>query len=381
MEAQHRSRPVARARSESGDSVVLDGVSKVFPDGTVAVKDFSLAVRDGEFVAFLGPSGCGKTTTLKMIGGFEETTSGTITIAGRNVVGVPPERRTTGMVFQSYALFPHMNVTGNVEYGLKLRAMSKEERRRRVDRMLSLMDLADVAKRRIDQLSGGQRQRIAVARSVIVEPDVLLLDEPLGALDANLRVRMQAELKRIQKQLGITFIFVTHAQSEAMAMADRIVVINMGRIEQIGTPAEIFSQPASRFTAQFVGNNNLIDGTLQRENGRLLLSSPLGRFAAPPVRLDGTAPPAGGGNASLVVRADQVRFAADDLGGEYDSSVAGVLVGEDIVGSVINYLVQVGTDERLFHVEQHESLVEWAPELNDRVTLRWRSKDALLLAA
>ena len=242
--------------------VVLDHVSKVFGDGTVAVDDFSLSVRKGEFVALLGPSGCGKTTTLKMIGGFEEPSSGTISIAGQSVLGVPPERRSTGMVFQNYALFPHMNVSENVGYGLKLRGIPKAERQAKVQRLLDLLSLDDVADRSVDQLSGGQRQRVAVARSVAVEPDVLLLDEPLGALDANLRARMQRELKRIQKQLGITFVFVTHAQSEAMAMADTIVVMNAGRIEQIGSPVDIFEQPTTRFTAQFVGNNNIIDGSV-----------------------------------------------------------------------------------------------------------------------
>jgi len=356
--------------------VVLDQVTKVFADGTVAVEAFSLSVGKGEFVALLGPSGCGKTTTLKMIGGFEEPTSGTITIAGRSVNGVPPERRTTGMVFQNYALFPHMNVAENVGYGLKVRGQPAAERKRRVDRLLDLMDLTEVASRKVDQLSGGQRQRVAVARSVVVEPDVLLLDEPLGALDANLRTRMQSELKRIQKQLGITFMFVTHAQSEAMAMADTIVVMNAGRIEQVGTPADIFSQPATRFAARFVGNNNLIDGMLRPATDGLLLESPLGLF--PVAARPGKNGWGAGDGASLVVRADQVRFGGDADESGYDSGVAGVLIGEEIVGSVINYAVQVEGD-RVLHVEQHESLMERGPELNDQVTLRWRSADARLL--
>jgi ABC-type Fe3+/spermidine/putrescine transport system ATPase subunit len=357
--------------------VVLDHVSKVFGDGTVAVDDFSLSVRKGEFVALLGPSGCGKTTTLKMIGGFEEPSSGTITIAGKSVLGVPPERRNTGMVFQNYALFPHMNVSENVGYGLKLRGLPKAERQIKVQRLLDLLSLDDVADRSVDQLSGGQRQRVAVARSVAVEPDVLLLDEPLGALDANLRARMQRELKRIQKQLGITFVFVTHAQSEAMAMADTIVVMNAGRIEQIGNPVDIFGQPTTRFTAQFVGNNNIIDGTVTSLDSDPLLSSDLGTFRLPagetsnPTTLSDNP-------VSLVIRADQVRFDTGGLGAEYDCAATGMVIGEEIVGSVIDYTIQLQTDH-VFHVEQHESLIERSPALNDTITIRWASRDTLLL--
>ena len=354
--------------------VVLDRVRKVFPDGTVAVDDFSLSVRKGEFVAFLGPSGCGKTTTLKMIGGFEEPSSGTISIAGQSVLGVPPERRKTGMVFQNYALFPHMNVRDNIGYGLKLRGLSRQERHAKVQRLLDLLGLDDVADRSVDQLSGGQRQRVAVARSVAVEPDVLLLDEPLGALDANLRTRMQRELKRIQKQLGITFVFVTHAQSEAMAMADTIVVMNTGRIEQIGSPVDIFGQPATRFTAQFVGNNNIVDGVVGSIDGETVLQSELGTFRLPPEHSFTSSDQ----TASLVIRADQVRFDGGDLAAEYDSAATGTVIGEEIVGSVIDYTVQLPGDH-VFHVEQHESLIERSPALNDTVTIRWPSRATLLL--
>jgi putative spermidine/putrescine transport system ATP-binding protein/spermidine/putrescine transport system ATP-binding protein len=367
---------------ERAVDVELARVTKVFGDGTVAVADFSLAVRKGEFVALLGPSGCGKTTTLKMIGGFEEPTSGTITIAGRSVVGVPPERRSTGMVFQNYALFPHMNVTENVEYGLKLRGINAAERRQRVARLLALMDLTDVARRKVEQLSGGQRQRVAVARSVIVEPDVLLLDEPLGALDANLRVRMQSELKRIQRQLGITFIFVTHAQSEAMALADTIVVMNLGQIEQVGAPADIYARPATSFVARFVGNNNLVDGTLVAPNGAspgATLNGALGVFPVAAAELNRLGAPPPGAAATLVVRADQTRFADAELTEEYDSAVTGELIGEELIGSVVNYAVQLD-DGRVFHVEQHESLIERAPALTEQVTIRWRSGETRLLA-
>jgi spermidine/putrescine ABC transporter ATP-binding subunit len=357
--------------------VVLDHVSKVFGDGTVAVDDFSLSVRKGEFVALLGPSGCGKTTTLKMIGGFEEPSSGVITIAGKSVLGVPPERRNTGMVFQNYALFPHMNVSENVGYGLKLRGLPKAERQVKVQRLLDLLSLDDVADRSVDQLSGGQRQRVAVARSVAVEPDVLLLDEPLGALDANLRARMQRELKRIQKQLGITFVFVTHAQSEAMAMADTIVVMNAGRIEQIGSPVDIFEQPTTRFTAQFVGNNNIIDGTVTSLDSDPLLSSDLGTFRLPAGETSNSTT-LSDNPVSLVIRADQVRFDTGGLGAEYDCAATGMVIGEEIVGSVIDYTIQLQTDH-VFHVEQHESLIERSPALNDTITIRWASRDTLLL--
>ena len=221
----------------------LINVGKVYDGGTPAVIDFNLSVTKGEFVAFLGPSGCGKTTTLRMIAGFESITSGDILIRGKNISDVPPERRPTAMIFQNYALFPHMTVRDNVRFGLDVKKTPKPEREMKVERILDTLGLTDIGDVRPDRLSGGQKQRIALARALVVEPDILLLDEPLGALDANLRKKIQNELKLLQRRLGVTFVFVTHAQSEALALSDRIVVMNAGRVEQISAPYELYTRP------------------------------------------------------------------------------------------------------------------------------------------
>ncbi len=245
--------------------VTLRGVVKHFGD-VRAVDGLSLEIPRGSFFALLGPSGCGKTTTLRMIGGFEEPTSGQILLGERDVVGLPPYRRDVNTVFQSYALFPHMTVFDNVAFGLERKRAGREETRRRVLEVLELVDLAGREKRKPKQLSGGQQQRVALARAIVNSPRVLLLDEPLGALDMKLRRQMQLELKRIQAELGITFIHVTHDQEEAMTMADTIAVMNEGRIEQLGAPSDLYERPRSAFVAGFLGASNLLDGTVVAPN-------------------------------------------------------------------------------------------------------------------
>ncbi len=244
-------------------AVRLNGVSKHFAD-VVAVAHIDLAIASGEFFAMLGPSGSGKTTTLRLIAGFELPTAGTIELAGRDVSHAPPFDRDVNTVFQDYALFPHMSVAANVEYGLKVKRVPKAERARRVEEALASVRLEGFAGRKPSQLSGGQRQRVALARALVNKPSVLLLDEPLGALDRKLREEMQVELKQIQSQAGITFIFVTHDQGEALSMSDRLAVFHDGRIEQVGTPRQIYEQPANEFVAGFVGTANLLqaDGQL-----------------------------------------------------------------------------------------------------------------------
>jgi putative spermidine/putrescine transport system ATP-binding protein len=246
---------------ESGASpaVVLRGVRKTFGDVT-AVDGVDLEVGDGEFFAMLGPSGSGKTTVLRMIAGFESPTEGTVRLGGRDVTKLAPFDRDVNTVFQDYALFPHMNVLANVEYGLKVKKVGKTERRERAVAALETVRLRGFERRKPGQLSGGQRQRVALARALVNRPKVLLLDEPLGALDLKLREEMQVELKAIQRQIGITFLFVTHDQEEALTMSDRIAVFNNGRIEQVGTPSEVYERPASAFVAGFVGTSNLIEG-------------------------------------------------------------------------------------------------------------------------
>ena len=235
----------------------LTNVYKVFSE-IPAVEDFNLEAEQGEFISFLGPSGCGKTTTLRMVAGFEMPTTGQITISGKDLTYVPPNKRNVGMVFQSYALFPNMTVAENIGYGLKASGKPKAEINQRVEEMLELIHLGTLGARFPSQLSGGQQQRVALARALAIRPQVLLLDEPLSALDAKIRVELRQEIRRIQQQLGITTIYVTHDQEEALSLSDRVVVMSQGRVEQIGTPAEIYTTPSTEFVARFVGQINLL---------------------------------------------------------------------------------------------------------------------------
>jgi spermidine/putrescine transport system ATP-binding protein len=239
-------------------SVELGGLTKRFEDA-VAVDGIDASISAGEFFSLLGPSGCGKTTTLRMIAGFEEPTAGRTVLDGVDVAAVPPHERNVHTVFQSYALFPHLDVSGNVAFGLRRRRVGKDEIRRRVDEARALVELSGLEHRRPRQLSGGQQQRVALARALVLRPAVLLLDEPLGALDAKIRKQLRVELKALQEEVGITFVFVTHDQEEALSMSDRIAVMNRGRIEQIGTPADVYEQPATVFVADFLGVSNLMD--------------------------------------------------------------------------------------------------------------------------
>jgi putative spermidine/putrescine transport system ATP-binding protein len=248
--------------------LVLNGVQKRFGT-TVAVEDFNLSAEKGEFVSFLGPSGCGKTTTLRMIAGFEQPTTGTITVGGKDVTNQPPNRRNIGMVFQSYALFPNMTVAGNIGFGLRVRKRPKDQIKQRVAELLELINLPDKGDRFPYQLSGGQQQRVALARALAIEPEVLLLDEPLSALDAKIRVALRREIRAIQRQLGITTVYVTHDQEEAMSLSDRVVVMSEGRVEQIGPPPEIYNFPATPFVASFVGTLNLLPASVVGDGSRV----------------------------------------------------------------------------------------------------------------
>lgn len=246
--------------------VHIDGISKRFGD-TVALENLSLDIAQGEFVTFLGPSGCGKSTTLRILGGFERPDTGRIILDGEDVTNQPPEKRHVNMVFQDYALFPHMTVAQNISFALELKGLDKPAIKRRVDEITSFLELGSYGDRYPGQLSGGQRQRVALARALAPDPALLLLDEPLGALDAKLRGQVQRELKSIQRQTDKTFFFVTHDQEEALTMSDRIVVMNAGRVEQDGTPTELYFHPASRFVAEFIGETNLLSGTLRGADG------------------------------------------------------------------------------------------------------------------
>ena len=246
---------------ESKKIIQIKNVVKNFDD-TVVLKGVSLDIYDNEFVTLLGPSGCGKTTLLRILGGFVDPSSGEVLFNNEDILSLPPYKRDINTVFQKYALFPHLNVYDNVAFGLKLKKMPKDVIDRKVRRMLKLVNLDDYGKRNINEMSGGQQQRIAIARALVNEPTVLLLDEPLAALDLKLRKEMQIELKRIQQEVGITFIFVTHDQEEALTMSDKIVVMNNGEIQQVGTPTDIYNEPANQFVANFIGETNIIDGTI-----------------------------------------------------------------------------------------------------------------------
>lgn len=241
--------------------IQLNNISKTYEDTTV-LNDFSLSIKKNEFLTLLGPSGCGKTTTLKILAGFEHADKGEVLFENKNINNMPPYERPLNTVFQKYALFPHMNVFENVAFGLKIKKLKKDVIEQKVKEMLKLVSLSGYENRSINSLSGGQQQRIAIARALVNEPNVLLLDEPLGALDFQLRKDMQIELKRIQQKLGITFIFVTHDQEEALSMSDTIVVMNKGKIQQMGTPEDIYNEPANKFVAKFIGESNIISGVM-----------------------------------------------------------------------------------------------------------------------
>lgn len=255
-----------KSNKVSTDNIInLVSISKTFDDGTEVLKDINMYIRRNEFLTLLGPSGCGKTTLLRIIGGFEEPTRGEVLFEEKNIVGMPPYKRRINTVFQKYALFPHMNVAENIAFGLNIKKMDKATIEKKVAEMLALVNLKGYEKRSINSLSGGQQQRIAIARALVNEPEVLLLDEPLGALDLKLRKGMQTELKRIQQKLGITFIYVTHDQEEALTMSDTIAVMNDGRVQQIGTPVDIYNEPKNAFVADFIGESNIIDGTMIKD--------------------------------------------------------------------------------------------------------------------
>ena len=294
----------------------LENLTKTFKE-TTAVDDVSLVVEEGEFFSLLGPSGCGKTTTLRMIGGFEEATSGRIYLGGSEVSSLPPYKRNVNTVFQSYALFPHLTVRENVAYGLKRKKVAGEEITKRVSDMLDLVDLPGYEDRRVNQMSGGQQQRVALARALVNRPAVLLLDEPLGALDLKLRKQMQLELKRIQAEVGITFIYVTHDQEEAMTMSNRIAVMNRGHMEQIGAPQDVYELPATEFVASFLGASNLLAGEVGGARGDI---ATVALAAGSTVTLPAHRLPQGRGPVRIGVRPEKLNVNGKSIDGQNEVS-------------------------------------------------------------
>ncbi len=339
-----------------------------------AVKGINLDIQAGEFIALMGPSGCGKSTTLRLLAGLDQPTGGDIRIGGRSMTGIPAFQRDTPMVWQSLALFPFLSVVENVEFPLRMKKVGKQERRRRAMEWLDRLGLAGMAERGIAQLSGGQRQRVAIARSLVTQPSILLLDEPLSALDAHLRVRMQTELSRLHKELGITFVYVTHAQSEAFALADRIVLMNDGEIQQTGRPQDVYRAPSNAFVAEFMGMNNIISGTIAgRSQNEVKIDSPLGAFTVP------TNPGAEGtGNASFVIAADRVGLSPlsdHDAAGE---RVTGRVIGIEFVGSTQTIFFDVDGIEFRVQKQQHEiDALDLTP--GRQLTLTWQPRHAWLL--
>ena len=354
--------------------VVLENVNKIFPGGTHAVKDFNAEVEHGEYVALLGPSGCGKTTILRMIGGLEEITSGRVFIAGKDVTDLPPSKRPTAMMFQSFALFPHRTVAQNVEFSLKMQGLPANQRNHRVFEMLEKVDLVEFANRRPHELSGGQQQRVALARALISEPTVLLLDEPLGSLDYNLRQAMMVELKKIQRESGITFIMVTHSQQEAMSMADKVIVMSDAVVQQIGSSREIYESPRTRFVAEFIGNNNLFPGVLKSRSGSMALVESNGSIIY--VRVpEGTPTPPIGQEVFVSVRADLIHTGENHHMG---NSMEGSYVATAFLGSLETDVFEIAPG--LFvHVEQHRSATDRVYQLGEREVLSWTADAGVML--
>ena len=361
----------------------LERVSKRFND-VVAVNDLSLQVEHGEFFSMLGPSGCGKTTTLRMIAGFEAVSSGTVYLGEQDVTDVPPYRRNVNTVFQSYALFPHLNVFENVAFGLRRRRVSTNEIGQRVGRMLELVELPGYERRRISQLSGGQQQRVALARALINEPQVLLLDEPLGALDLKLRKQMQLELKRIQTEVGITFIYVTHDQEEAMTMSDRIAVMRRGRIEQLGPPEELYERPATEFVAGFLGVSNLLDAKVgNRRDALVELELPTGtRLHAP---ADGLS---AGDAVRIGVRPEKLHLShlasADDepsTTSDDKNWLEGRVVDASYLGISTQYVVRTDDGHDMLVYSQNLEVTGAGDQLSagERVRLSWKPQHTFVV--
>ncbi|WP_432187560.1 ABC transporter ATP-binding protein [Streptomyces sp. Tue6028] len=351
-------------------AVRLEGVSKQFAD-SYAVHHLDLDIEAGHFFSLLGPSGCGKTTSLRMIGGFSDPTEGSVLLAGEDVTALPPNKRNVNTVFQSYALFDHLSITDNVAFGLKRKGVAKAEIRRRVGEMLELVQLDGLADRKPRTLSGGQRQRVALARALVNRPAVLLLDEPLAALDLKLRRQMQVELKQIQREVGITFVFVTHDQDEALTMSDRIAVMNKGRIEQCGTPEDIYEHPATRFVASFMGTSNLMTGTYRGgevalDQGPALAVGPRGDIA------DGSA-------VSVSVRPEKIWLSDFEPG---MSKLRGVLRDTVYSGPTTTYLIELAPGVTLSVLEQNTDRARMEDRWSggESVEFGWRPEHCLVLA-
>ena len=353
-------------------AIELVGVVKEFHSGSevvTAVRSMDLQIVEGEFFSLLGPSGCGKTTTMRMIAGFEEPTAGTVYLHGRDVTGVPPNKRDVNMVFQSYALFPHMNVFENVAFGLRRKGVARDEITRLVNEMLEIVNLSGRGQRRPRELSGGQQQRVALARALVNHPRALLLDEPLGALDLKLRQAMQVELKRIQREVGITFVYVTHDQNEALTMSDRIAVMSDGSIEHLASPREIYEHPATRFVAGFIGTSNLLSGTVSKIVGEraVIEVSADERIIVPlhgqTVR-EGTA-------LDVTVRPEKIDISAERPTGDA-CALRGTVTEVVYLGTSTNFSITTTTGADMVVFQQNSASASTLASRGDGIWLSWR---------
>jgi putative spermidine/putrescine transport system ATP-binding protein len=360
--------------------LVLNDVQKRFGE-FVAVQSFNLAAEKGEFVSFLGPSGCGKTTTLRMIAGFEQPSAGTITVDGRDITHMPPNRRNVGMVFQSYALFPNMTVADNVGFGLKVRKRPADQIKKRVAELLEIVNLPEKGGRYPYQLSGGQQQRVALARALAFEPQVLLLDEPLSALDAKIRVALRHEIRSIQRQLGITTVYVTHDQEEALSLSDRVVVMSQGRMEQVGTPFEIYNFPTTAFVASFVGTLNVLKGTIV-DAGRGDVSID-GQTITLTRKFEGRA----GQEVRVALRPEMASLAERPVG---CTRLQGQVADVSFLGSIVRIRIRIGLGEALGGAEGEGQVLlldEFnepslnVPQIGDRVAVSFPMDGPLVLDA
>jgi putative spermidine/putrescine transport system ATP-binding protein/spermidine/putrescine transport system ATP-binding protein len=358
----------------------LKRLQKIYPGGTLAVEGFDLAVEKGEFISFVGPSGCGKTTTLRMIAGLESITSGELLIRGRNFTSVPAEKRPTATIFQNYAIFPHMTVYQNLCFGLEVRGLPATEIKKKVDAIIDTLELGDVTGAREAALSGGQKQRVALARGLVTQPEILLLDEPLGALDANLRKSIQEELKILQRDLGITFVFVTHAQSEALAMGDRVVVMNNGRVEQISDPFELYTRPRSGFVARFIGRNKIIDGQLTAiSSDRASVRTAVGLLSGVP-GFDATS--AREGDAAMLVTPSEyvdLRQPGGTAPQDGENRITGTVSRINQIGHVVHVDLQLADDLDIKIETHREQIVGRGVEPGAQMDLCWRADRATVV--
>ncbi|PPA83497.1 Fe3+/spermidine/putrescine ABC transporter ATP-binding protein [Brevibacillus laterosporus] len=346
----------------------------------IIVDNFHLQIEQGEFISLLGPSGCGKTTTLNMIAGFLDPDQGDLLIKGKKMNGVPPYKRELGMVFQTYSLFPHMTVGENIGYGLKLRKISKAEQKDRIRKVLELVKLPHVADRYPKQLSGGQRQRIAIARALVVEPSLLLLDEPLSNLDAKLREELRDELKRLHQEIGVTTIFVTHDQEEALSLSDRIVVMNYGRVEQIGRPHEIYNHPATEFVHTFIGKSNRIPGLITASNGQIMTIKTDGDWEIQAVATDTNLQV--GQRVIAYVRPEKIKlFPLNERSGDkfpVDNQVYGQLAFSSFLGAYTECKVQIGSVQLDVRVQESNLLTEMKQGVT--AICQWEKEDVFVMA-